>query len=143
VHPLNSSRRMKFISAAAIVAAVGAGSGGWAYAASSGGAHAQTPHGHVHVMKSCRGLTLTPVSGVSAPKFKIETARPSASSHKLVICGAGGTAAATQAAAHAGDACPTLTPVPGASAPTDVKTGTEQPSNAQVVICGAGGTTRS
>jgi hypothetical protein len=139
VHPLNSSRRMKFIAAAAAVAAVGAGGGGWAYAASSGGAHAQTPHGHVHVVKSCPGRTVTPVSGVSAPKFKIKTAHPTASG-KMVICDSGGTAAAT----HAGDPCPTLTPVPGASAPTDVKTGTAQPiTGAQVVICGAGGTTRS
>lgn len=89
--------KTKFLAAGAAVAAIGLGSGGWAYAASSGGAPVLTPAGRAPVVKvvparpvlvrvhpagagqtgGCSGLYLTPVPGVPAPPVQvIETPTP-------------------------------------------------------------------
>lgn len=111
VNPLRSSRGTKFLAAGAAVAAIGLGSGGWAYAALSGGAPALTPVGRVPAVKvvparpvpvrvrpagtwrtgGCSGLYLTPVPGVPAPLVQ-GTENPVPVPGQPVVCDEGTTA---------------------------------------------------
>jgi hypothetical protein len=111
VNPLKSSRGTKLLAAGAAVAAIGLGGGGWAYAASSGGAPALTPAGRAPVVKvaparpvlirvhpagtgrtdGCSGLYLTPVPGVPAPPVQ-GTENPAPVPGQPVVCDGGTTA---------------------------------------------------
>ena len=111
VNPLKSSRGTKLLAAGAAVAAIGLGSGGWAYAASSGGAPVLTPAGRAPAVKvvparrvlvrvrpagvgrtdGCSGLYLTPVLGVPAPPVA-GTETPAPVPGQPVVCDNGTTA---------------------------------------------------
>ncbi len=114
---LKSSRGTKFLAAGAAVAAIGMGTGGWAFASSSGHAPTLIPAGppvikvlpagpaikvlpgrpiRVHPAggrnDGCSGLTLTPVSGIPAPPVQ-GTENPTPVPGTPVVCGDGGTTA--------------------------------------------------
>lgn len=111
MNPLKSSRGTKFLAAGVAMAAIGLGSGGWAYAASSGGAPALAPAGRAPAVRilparpvpvrvgqagvgrtgGCSGLYLTPVPGVPAPPVA-GTQTPVPVPGQPVVCDDGTTA---------------------------------------------------
>jgi hypothetical protein len=110
VNLLKSAKGTRFLAAGAAVAAIGLGSGGWAYAASSGHAPTLTPAGRAPVVKvvparpvpvrvrpagggrndGCSSLYLTPVSG--APSWPVIVGTPTAGPGTPVVCDGGTTA---------------------------------------------------
>ncbi len=138
---LKSSRGTKFLAAGAAVAAIGMGTGGWAFAASSGHAPTLTPAGGHKVIKVVpakpapirirpsghgRAPILTPVGG--AP-VKVVPAKPV----PIRVHPAGGRS----------DDCSGLTLTPVSGAPVQPVPVIENPTPVPgtPVVCGDGGTT--